>query len=90
MDAYRVNAIGAKPLSAKSTPQALDKSGLDIRHSDFRPRFSLDTRATLYRVEVYRGQRFAGMFLVRFDGRSAGPGRSILPDAGRTQSEMGR
>jgi hypothetical protein len=90
MPAYRVNAIGAKPLSAKSTAQAPDKSGLDIRHSDFRPRFSLDTQATLYRVEVYRGQRFAGMFLVRFDGRSAGPGRTILPDAGGSRSDLGR
>jgi hypothetical protein len=90
MPAYRVNAIGAKPLSAKSTPQAPDKSGLDIRQSDFRPRFSLDTRATLFRVEVYQGQRFAGMFLVRFDGPPAGPGRVILPYAGGHQSDMGR
>jgi len=93
MSAYRVNAIGAKPLSPKSTPQAPDKSGLDIRQSDFRPRFSLDTRATLYRVEVYRGQNFAGMFLVRFDGQTTGPGRTILPDAGasrRSQSDLGR
>ena len=90
MPAYRVNAIGAKPLNAKSTPQAPDKSGLDIRQSDFRPRFSLDTKATLYRVEVYSGQRFAGMFLVRFDSRQAGPGRTILPDAGGKQSDLGR
>jgi hypothetical protein len=90
MTAYRVNAIGAKPLNVKSTPQAPDKSGLDIRHSDFRPRFSLDTRATLYRVEVYRGQRFAGMFLVRFDGLPASPGRTILPVVGKTQSDLGR
>jgi hypothetical protein len=90
MSAYRVNAIGAKPLSPKSSPHAPDKSGLDIRQSDFRPRFSLDTRATLYRVEVYRGQNFAGMFLVRFGGQPAGPGRSILPDAGGSESGLGR
>jgi len=41
-------------------------------------------------VEVYRGQRFAGMFLVRFDGRPVGPGREILPDAGGRQSDLGR
>jgi hypothetical protein len=63
---------------------------MDIRHSDFRPRFSLDTRATLYRVEVYRGQHFAGMFLVRFDSRPTGPGRTILPDTGGPQSDLGR
>ena len=90
MSAYRVNAIGAKQLSARSAPQAPDKSGLDIRQSDFRPRFSLDTRATLYRVEVYRGQRFTGMFLVRFDGPPAGPGRVILPYAGGRQSGLGK
>jgi len=90
ISAYRVNAIGAKPLSPKSTPQAPDKSGLDIRQSDFRPRFSLDTRATLYRVEVYRGQNFAGMFLVRFAVPAAGPGRTILPDAGGSRFDLGR
>ena len=90
MSAYRVNAIGARPLSAKSTPQAPDKSGLDIRQNDFRPHFSLDTKATLYRVEVYRGQRFAGMFLVRFDGQPTGPGRTILPHATGPQSDLGR
>ena len=90
MDAYRVNAIGAKQLSAKSSSQAPDKSGLDIRQSDFRPQFSLDTRATLYRVEVYRGQHFAGMFLVRFDGRPTGQGRNILPGTGGSPSSLGR
>jgi hypothetical protein len=91
MPAYRVNAIGAIPLNAKSTPQAPDKSGLDIRQSDFRPRFSLDTKATLYRVEVYREQRFAGMFLVRFRDQQASPsGHAAMPDASGPQSDLGR
>ncbi len=62
---YRVNAIG---VDAGKT----DESGLRLRRKDFQQRFSVDRRGTLYRVEVYRGEHFAGMFLVRF-GRTPDP-----------------
>ncbi len=57
---YRVNAIGAQK----------EKNGTEaeivLKRSDFLPRFSLDLDATTYRVEVYKGNAFAGMVLVRF------------------------
>lgn len=55
---YRVNAIGAT--------LAADESGLDIRRQDFRKQYSLDTAGTIYRVEIYRGSRYAGTFTVRY------------------------
>jgi hypothetical protein len=87
---YRANAIGAKPVNRDSAPHAPDKSGIDIRLSDFRQRFSVDTKGTLYRVEVYRGRIFAGMFLVRFSGKASGPGRNTLPSVDGPQSALGR
>lgn len=54
----RVNAIGAS-LGA-------DESGMQIRRRDFRKNYSLDTAGDIYRVEVYRGKRYAGTFTVRF------------------------
>ncbi len=87
---YRVNAIGAEPAGAKGGTAAPDESGLDIRPADFTPRFSLDTRGTLYRVEVYKGRNFAGMFLVRFEGKSRGPGRIVTPAVDGPQSVLGR
>jgi hypothetical protein len=87
---YRANAIGAKQVNRNSVPHAPDKSGLNIRLSDFRTRFSVDTKGTLYRVEIYRGRVFAGMFLVRFSGKASEPGRGTLPAVDGPQSELGR
>lgn len=58
-DGYRVNAIGADL-------NKTDESNIALAQSDFLPHFSIDTLGTTFRVEVYRGQSFAGMFLVRF------------------------
>lgn len=57
---YRVNAIGYD--SGKE-----DESGLPLRRRIFTERFSVDKGGRVYRVEVYRGERFCGMFLLRFD-----------------------
>ena len=58
-EGYRVNAIGYD--SGRK-----DESGEVMTLKDFQSRFSVDRRGRLYRVEVYKDQRFAGMFLVRF------------------------
>lgn len=72
---YRVNAIGAELDSH-------DESGHALRPRHFKPRFSVDRQGTLFRVEVYRGQKFAGLFLVRFGKESALlTKRDSLPDA---------
>lgn len=59
-EGYRVNAIGYD--SGRD-----DESGLSLERSVFVERFSVDKRGRVYRVEVYRGERFCGMFLIRFD-----------------------
>lgn len=60
-DGYRVNAIGFD----EGLP---DEAGVPLYKKSFRSSFSLDKGGTLFRVEVYRGARFAGMFLLRFAG----------------------
>lgn len=75
---YRINAIGAD--------YGPDESGRRLSLRDFQNRYSLDRDSRTYRVETYRGQRFAGMILVRFTqaaGRRSAPavatGRKTAP-----------
>ena len=56
----RVNAIGFKRRGIRN------EVDIDIRRQNFIARFSLDKQARVYRLEFYRGLRFAGMVLVRF------------------------
>lgn len=86
---YRVNAIGYDKNVA-------DESGLALRLKDFKERFSLDRGGTLYRVEVYNGKKFTGMFLLRFNkhnvqGNLAANQKNhgILPDFPAKQSASG-
>lgn len=80
-EGYRVNAIGYD--SGKR-----DESDLPLRHDLFQQRFSVDRQGTLFRVEVYREDRFAGMFLLRF-GDSLRADRDILPDSPGRESRLG-
>lgn len=84
---FRVNAIGFD--SGRK-----DESGITLRHKDFEKRFSLDRDGSLFRVEVYKGSSFAGMFLISFesgrdkkraDSRRAENG----PDSPRPESSLG-
>ncbi len=56
---YRVNAIGAN--SGKS-----NESNILFTAKSFIKRFSVDNGGSIFRVEVYKGKSFCGMFLVRF------------------------
>ncbi len=56
---YRVNAIGAD--TGKK-----NESGLSLSKKHFMSRFSVDKSGRIFRVEVYRGKAFCGLFLVRF------------------------
>ncbi|MFT5447531.1 MAG: hypothetical protein ACI9DC_002706 [Gammaproteobacteria bacterium] len=56
----RVNVIGWR------RPGIDSDAGVEIRRKALASRFSVDRDARLYRVEFYRGRRFAGMVLVRF------------------------
>ena len=72
---YRVNAIGYD--SGRK-----DESGELMTLKDFQARFSVDRQGRLYRVEVYKDQRFSGMFLVRFvSGASRMTSNEPLPNS---------
>jgi hypothetical protein len=60
-----------------------------LRRQDFMPRFSMDKDAFVYRIEVYRGKAFAGMFLVDF-GRAPGPRRDPMTAVAGPESALGR
>ncbi len=60
MPGYRVNAIGARR-EVNGT-----EAGIHLHKKDFEDCFSVDNKATTYRVEIYKGNAFAGMILVRF------------------------
>ncbi len=83
MDGCRVNAIGAN----RGPNGGADESGVSLRLRDFQKAYSIDKAGTLYRVEVYRGKRYAGTFLARF-GEGA-PGSVVLPDMPGRESDLG-
>jgi hypothetical protein len=70
-DDVRVNVIGWRRAGVRN------ESGMDIRREEIAGRFSVDRDASVFRVELYRGSRFAGMVLVRFveDGANTVSGR---------------
>jgi hypothetical protein len=57
---YRVNVIGFKK------PDIANESGIRIRQQDIMRRFSIDKSGRIYRVEVYKADKFSGMVLVNF------------------------
>ncbi len=56
----RVNVIGWR------RPGITNESGHEIRREDIAARYSVDRAEKVFRVELYRGERFSGMVLVRF------------------------
>lgn len=56
----RVNVIGFTQKGGGS------EDNVTIRKADFLPGYSLDKKNSIYRVEVYKGEKFAGMVLVFF------------------------
>lgn len=81
---FRVNAIGYE--CGKK-----DESGRPLRHRDFDKRFSVDRSGHIFRVEVYKDQSFAGMFLLRFktNGQTAQNSTVSLPDKKGYESDLG-
>jgi len=57
---YRTNVIGF------SKPGLADEAGQALALADLRPNYSVDKAGTIYRVEVYREDKFCGMILVAF------------------------
>ena len=58
VEGYRVNVIGWRRKGQR------DESGVPVLGKDLARRFSIDRDGLMYRVEFYRGPRFAGMLLV--------------------------
>lgn len=65
---WRANVIGF------NKPGVEDESGRELSKKDIQERFSLDRDGCVYRVEFYKGSKFAGMLLVDFH----------IPEAPRT------
>ncbi len=59
-DGYRVNLIGF------TKEKIENESNIKVVKSDFLSKFSIDTNQNIYRVEVYKNDKFSGMFLVDF------------------------
>jgi hypothetical protein len=57
---FRVNVIGWR------RPRKKSDADVDISRASIDARYSVDRAARVYRVEFYRGTRFAGMVLIRF------------------------
>ena len=72
LEDYRVNVIGY----TRSGYQSED--GVLISKEQIRDEYSVDQQATLYRVEIYRADKFCGMILVNF---SSQPVASLRPSA---------
>ncbi len=60
---YRVNIIGFSRPNEGDKPNEV---GVKVARRDLASRFSVDTSGRIYRVEVYKGNAFCGMVLVRF------------------------
>lgn len=67
IDGYRTNVIGF------TRKDAADEAGMDIARGDIMPHYSIDRSGWIFRVEVYRDPRFAGMVLVNFNPRPHTP-----------------
>jgi hypothetical protein len=80
---FRVNAIGAQK-DVKGS-----EAGIPLCRQDFLPRFSIDKNALIYRVEIYRGKAFAGMFLVDF-GRAPDVRPDPMTAVSGRESSLGR
>ena len=61
-DEYRVNVIGWSRQGVEN------EAGEQIRRGTIPERFSIDTPGEMFRVEVYKDERFSGMILVKFAG----------------------
>lgn len=57
---YRANVIGF------SKSGLVDEAGVTLSRPDLQPAYSVDKAGSVYRVEIYKGDKFCGMILVSF------------------------
>lgn len=65
LEGVRVNVIGFVKNGVEN------ESGISVNKDKFIKRFSIDKKGNLYRIEFYKGKKFAGMILVNFDKSKA-------------------
>lgn len=58
---YRVNIIGFTRKGAR------DETGISVALDNIRKRYSVDKKGRVYRVEVYKEDKFSGMVMVNFN-----------------------
>ncbi len=64
----RVNAIGAREEILLDS--IMTEANVEIRKDDFDSQFAIDKAENLYRIEIYQGKDFVGMFLVDFSPKA--------------------
>lgn len=64
---YRVNVIGFAKKGVRN------ENGLLIKRKQIEPRFSIDKQESVFRVELYKGEKFSGMILVNFQQHDYAP-----------------
>ncbi|WP_104759917.1 M99 family carboxypeptidase catalytic domain-containing protein [Helicobacter bizzozeronii] len=62
-EGYRVNVIG---FSLKNGGKKPNEVGVKIAYKNLDQRYSIDKGGKIYRIEIYKGDAFSGMVLVRF------------------------
>lgn len=71
-DDYRVNIIGY------SKRGVTNENNILIKRKDIRSRFSIDKNEKIFRVELYKGNKFSGMILVDFSEEKNNQSLSLL------------
>jgi hypothetical protein len=71
---YRVNIIGF------SRPGLADEAGVPVALADLKTPYSVDKAGTIYRVEVYRGEKFCGMILAAYHGAAPAKMAKVADD----------
>ena len=69
---YRVNVIGYAKRGVTNENNIL------IKRKDIRSRFSIDKNKKIFRVELYKGNKFSGMILVDFSEKKNNRSLSLL------------
>ncbi len=63
-EGYRINAIGAR--KEKKIGTIMTEANVQIEEKHFDKRYAIDEDNSVYRIEIYKGKEFVGMFLADF------------------------
>jgi hypothetical protein len=66
-EGYRVNVIGWKKKGIKNEKNVV------IKRDEITKYYSIDKKGKIFRVEIYKDNKFSGMVLVNFDDKKITP-----------------